>query len=330
MPRLSAVLAIFSSLALACTSGESVVREGYLPGAEGARLHYRVLGPAQGSGHQPIVVVHGGPGAGMHSILPSLKPFARMRRLIFYDQRGGGRSELPADLEKLQARYFVQDLEAVREHFGIERMDIIAHSFGAILVAEYARRHPDHLRRVVFHGATGPKRSQAAEIRRARSENAPPSPDPASAERASELLRTLLAGTAEDPIAACREYERIGRELAIAQGEEVLYRGTTCRAPPEAVRYYYHHTAQLTPASFGDWDYTRGLEDLSAPLLVVYGQDDAFGLRAQRAWVRAVPRGRLLLVPEAGKGALSANPNYVLPALEEFFQGRWPEGARAL
>jgi len=313
---------LFPATVLGCASETSapVVDEGYLPGAEGARLFYRVLG----SGGPPIVVVHGGPGAGMHSILPSVQPLAESFELIFYDQRGGGRSELPADTTKLDARYFVEDLEAVRRHFGLERMKVVAHSFGAILVARYAEKYPQRLERAVFHGATGPRRSEAARILREKA--AAPSLEPALAQRASRLLQTLLSGEASDPVAACRDYEEIGRKLALARGETVTYRGTTCRASPEAVRYYYRHTAQLTPRSLGDWDFTTGLEELSAPMLVVFGEDDAEAIPAQREWAEAFPNGRLLLVPKTGKAAFSGNPGFVFPAVERFFGagGRLP------
>jgi len=292
------------------------VRDGYLTGADGARLYYRTLG----DGRETIVVVHGGPGAGMDSILPSVEPLAESFTLVLYDQRGGGRSELPSDTDKLDAGFFVEDLEAVRRHFRIERMNVLAHSFGAVLVARYCEAHPERLARIVFHGATGPRRSEAARIQRAKAEVSPAIPGRLS-ERASELLQSLMEGTAADAVATCREYEAIGRELAVARGEEVHYQGTTCRAPPEAVRYYYRYTAQLTPRSFGDWDFTRGLEEVFAPLLVVYGEDDPVGVPAQREWAEAVPNGRLLLVPDAGKAALSDNPELTLAAVERFFRG---------
>jgi proline iminopeptidase len=131
---------------------------GYVTGAGGARIFYQVAG----SGHDTIVVVHGGPGAGINDIRPDLEPLADGRVVIFYDQRGGGRSELPKDTTLLTPQYFVGDLESVREHFQLQQMSLLAHSFGAIIVAEYARAHPDRIARMVFLSATGPNRKEAA------------------------------------------------------------------------------------------------------------------------------------------------------------------------
>lgn len=293
--------------------------EGYLPGAGGARIHYRVLGSAPDT----VVAVHGGPGAGMHAVLPELEPLAERHTVVFYDQRGGGRSELPADTTLLDARWFVEDLEAVRRHFGLERMTLVAHSFGSILVASYAEQRPERVERMVFFGAVGPRKAEA--VARARSAAAPP--DSPLRARLGGVMNALLSGTSTDPVADCREYEAIGREMARARGESAAWEGTNCAMPPEAVRYYFRYTAQLAPRSFGDWDFTDSMGHVEAPLLVIHGALEAGATDAQRAWAAAVPNGRLLSIPDAGKGASADRPDRFYPAVETFLRGEWPAGA---
>ena len=65
-----------------------VPAHGYVTGAGGAQIYYEVAG----SGDDTVVVVHGGPGAGINDSRPDLEPLAKSRAVIFYDQRGGGRS----------------------------------------------------------------------------------------------------------------------------------------------------------------------------------------------------------------------------------------------
>jgi proline iminopeptidase len=297
-----------------------VADSGFLTGAADARIHYRVLGEAPDT----VVAIHGGPGAGMHSIVPDLEPLAKSFTVIFYDQRGGGLSELPADTSLLRAEYFVEDLEAVRRHFGLERMKLFTHSFGSILAARYAKRYPDRVDRMVFHKGTGPDQVAARELARAAQR---PAGDDTLAARQTELLGSLLRGEAEAPVETCRAYEEIGRRLAEDRGEPVTWRGSTCDAPAEAVRYYYRYTARWAPRTFGPWDFTTGLEHVTAPLLVVHGGRDSAAISQQRAWASAVPNGRLLIVPEAGPSAWTKRPDVVFPAVETFFAGSWPEGA---
>lgn len=296
------------------------VEQGWVESDDGVRLRYRVLG----TGRDTLVVVHGGPGAGMASVLPAVSPLSEDRALVLYDQRGGGRSTLPEDTTELGPDDFVRDLEAIRRHFELDRMSLLTHSFGAILVARYALVHPDRVGRLVLHGATGPSRRQAASLARASSSGG----DSLLAGRYRELLVHLLRGEAEDPVAACRDLEEVGRELARSRGEDVTWNGTTCDAPAEAVRYYYRYTTRIAPRRFGDWDFTGRMGSVKAPVLVVWGVRDSAAIPAQRAWASAYPKGRLLLVPGAGKAALTDRPHRVREAVNRFLDGQWPEGAK--
>jgi proline iminopeptidase len=71
-------------------------------GAGGAKIFYEVVG----SGEDTVVVVHGGPGAGINDSRPDLEPLTKSRVVIFHDQRGGGRSELP-DTTLLTPKHYV-------------------------------------------------------------------------------------------------------------------------------------------------------------------------------------------------------------------------------
>ena len=325
--RLALALLLVS---LACAPGSErdrgegypSVREGFVETDDGLCLHYLV----EGTGRDTLVVVHGGPGAGVESVRDAVRPLGRGRVLILYDQRGGGRSTLPNDTSLLSAEGFVRDLEAIRAHFGLDRMDLFTHSFGSIVVARYAERHPERLRRVVLHGATGPRRRQAARLARATAGPSQPG-DSALARRRRELMVSLLRGDAGDPVRACEEFESVGRKLSRSRGDSVPWPGSTCAAPPEAVRYFYRYTARIGPRSFGDWDFSDRLEDVSAPVLVVWGTRDSAALPAQRAWARAFPNGRLLLVSGAGKGAVAERPDRVRSAVDSFLRGRWPAAA---
>jgi proline iminopeptidase len=321
-PHGLAALALLAA-APACrlqAAGVGAPAEGFLTGAAGARIFYQVAG----SGRDTVVVVHGGPGAGINDVRPDVEPLTKSHVVIFYDQRGGGRSDLPKDTTHLGPRYFTGDLEAVRTHFHLDRMTLVAVSFGAIVVAEYARAHPDRVARMVFLAATGPSRKEAA-----RFYGRPPATsDTALARRRFELLRTLMEGRAADPVAACREEEQLSRELARAAGEFAGRKGTACNMPAPAVRYYYQYTARLGPELFGSWDYTRSLGRVSAPVLVIDGERDTLGLPMERAWTRALPNARLLIIRDAGRAVHAERPDAVFPAIDEFLSGRWPEGAR--
>jgi pimeloyl-ACP methyl ester carboxylesterase len=97
--------------------------------------------------------------------------------------------------------------------------------------------------------------------------------------------------------------------------------------PEEALRYFMRYTAWIGPDMFGDWDFTGSLRNVRTPLLVIYGNLDPDAARAQRGWAAAVPDGRMLVIPGAGKGAHADRPDLFFPAVDEFLRGRWPVGA---
>ena len=102
--------------------------------------------------------------------------------------------------------------------------------------------------------------------------------------------------------------------------EKVTYRGTTCDASPQAVRYYYRYTTRRAPQYYEGWDFTEQMKEVRAPLLVLYGKRDSLMLPAQQAWASAIPNGRFVVVPEAGKAALSDNPDFVFEVINSFLE----------
>lgn len=302
-------------IAVSCHSVDdpkTAVNDGYIKTSGDIELYYLLAG----TGSDTLVVVHGGPGAGIHSIMEPVMPLADDFLLIFYDQRGGGKSTLPEDTDLLHRDYFIEDLEAVRRHFNLESMNILAHSFGSLITAEYAKQYPERVNRMVFTAAVGPSREQAAVVY----QSSPPSPDTILTNRAGMLLSELLQGTAEDPVSNCIEYEEISQRLAELRNKIVTWTGTSCEAPSEAIAYYYQFTAQITPRTFGNWDYTSGMDHIQAPLLVIHGARDTLSVDSQYSWSEVLPNGNLIAVPEAGKTTITDQPEFVVPAIRDFLE----------
>ncbi|MEA2756636.1 MAG: proline iminopeptidase [Aliidongia sp.] len=90
-----------------------------------------------GSGPKtPILLLHGGPGAGHNYLLP-LKALADERPVIFYDQLGCGRSDSPADESLYTVQRSVDEVDAVRRALGLDRIVLFGHSWGSMLAIEY-------------------------------------------------------------------------------------------------------------------------------------------------------------------------------------------------
>lgn len=72
------------------------------------------------------------------------------RQLIMLDIRGTGESALPQDLASCRCDRLVDDVEALREHLGLDRIDLLGHSAGANIAVQYAARYPERVGRLVL------------------------------------------------------------------------------------------------------------------------------------------------------------------------------------
>jgi proline iminopeptidase len=163
-PRIAVLLALLTHIS--CRAPErmpaddsaalSAATEGHVDVDGGVQIFYRLVG----SGPDTTIVIHGGPGLSMDYFADDLAPLAARHTLVFYDQRGTGRSSLVSDSVALDAQRFVDDLEALRRHFGLERVSLLGHSWGAAIVALYAMRFPERLERFVILDGVPTTRSE--------------------------------------------------------------------------------------------------------------------------------------------------------------------------
>lgn len=107
------------------------------------------------SGNGPVCIyVHGGPGAWSKSF-EDMKGnrLERKLRMVYYDQRGCGRSAVSADTNYSLDR-MVEDIEDIRRSLGVEKIYLLSHSFGGILAVSYAQKYANHLHGLILVNST--------------------------------------------------------------------------------------------------------------------------------------------------------------------------------
>ncbi|MEV5431582.1 alpha/beta hydrolase [Streptomyces sp. NPDC052701] len=115
---------------------------------DGTELAYHLRGDGE-----PLVVLPGGP-MRASGYLGELGGLSAHRRLVLLDLRGTGESAVPADPATYRCDRLVDDVEALRGHLGLERMDVLAHSAGGSLAMRYAARYPARVGRLALVTAT--------------------------------------------------------------------------------------------------------------------------------------------------------------------------------
>jgi proline iminopeptidase len=121
---------------------------GHLRVSDVHELYYEQCGNPNG---MPAVFLHGGPGAGLS---PEYRRFfdPEAYRIILFDQRGSGQSRPHASLDDNTTWHLVQDIEKLREHFGVDQWLVFGGSWGSTLALAYAETHPEKVRGLILRG----------------------------------------------------------------------------------------------------------------------------------------------------------------------------------
>jgi proline iminopeptidase len=237
-------------------------REGMVA-VRGVELFVRRVG--RGS---PAVVLHGGPGAHHDYLLPGFDALADGRELIYYDQRGGGRSPVARAVAVGWTEH-VADLEALRTTWGLERLTLAGYSWGGLLALLYALSHPGRVGRLALV-----------------------SPGPAW-RAARDQFEGVFAKRNLDP--AFQEARRQLRESGLRERDPAAFQQRIFELSVAPYFFDPERARELTPfrvtgrtqqevwQSLGDFDLRPRLPELrGVPALVLHGEDDPIPIEAAR------------------------------------------------
>jgi proline-specific peptidase len=236
--------------------------EGYVD-FRGNRTWYRVVGDL-GSERSPLLALHGGPGSTHHYFAP-LEQLADERAVVVYDQIGCGQSDRSADIE-WSVGLFRDEVDAVREQLGLERIHLLGTSWGGMLALEHVLAGARGIVSLVLSSTLADNHQWAAEQRRLRNELPP--------EVVATLDRLEAAGAYHDP-----DYER----AEAVYMDRHFYRGPKPRAELERMREERGreaYEAMCGPNEWSmtgvlrDWDVCGRLREIDVPTLVIRGRYD--------------------------------------------------------
>ena len=243
----------------------------------GVRLYTRRVGEGP-----PVVVLHGGPGAHHDYLLPQYDHLTEGgRTLLYYDQRGGGRSPVAREVP-LGWREHVADLEALRSHWALDRLTLLGYSWGGLLALLYALEHPDRSARLALVSAAPVTAAGRDEFER---RFAARMAQPWIARSRAELTSSGLSRT--DP----EKYRRIAFALSVAG-----YFRDPRRAKEMTPFRVTERTRQAVWESLGRYDLRERIHQTfpngTAPRsLLLHGIDDPMPIEAARETARLLSTG---------------------------------------
>jgi L-proline amide hydrolase len=245
-----------------CLTAQMDVREGYVD-FRGYRTWYRVAGELE-SGATPLLALHGGPGS-THNYFAPLERLAAERPVVLYDQIGCGSSDRPTDIEWSIA-VFREEVDAVREQLGLDRIHLLGTSWGGMLALEHVLSGARGIVSLVLSSTLANVNQWAEEQLKLRAQLPP--------EVIEVFERHERAGTYDDP-----EYER----AMDVYFDRHFYRGPQPREELERMsaekatdvyRAMQGPNEWTVTGAMKGWDVRNRLKEIDVPTLVVRGRYD--------------------------------------------------------
>jgi len=281
----------------------------------GALLYSRDIGRGQ-----VLIVLHGGPDFDTNYLLPDLDRLADGYRLLYYDQRGRGRSADGVRPEDVTMATDVEDLDKVRQHFQSQSTALLAHSWGAVLALEYALGHSEHVSHLILMNPAPASTTDLRVFRKSYLERLGADMD---RQRAITASAAYQAGDPEAVAARYRlhfkfalarpgDYERLMATMKAAfvrQGNDGIVKA---RAVEDRLM---RDTWQVD-----SYDLLPRLRTLKIPTLVIAGDHDFIPVEIAAHVAAAIPDARLVTLENCGHFAYLECPTDLRTAVDQFFR----------
>jgi len=281
-----------------------------LQAINGTSLYYESLG--QGA---PLFVLHGGPGNSHRYFLPSLAPLAANYHLFFYDQRGTGLSDGHLALEAISIDQFVEDLEALRVAFGLEKISLMGHSWGGMIALAYALKYQAHLDHLILVDSTPVNKTFSIEFGQTIQQRV----QSLSADAQQELNTTCARSLTKLSPNELDECNHLDAQLKFFDPAKAA----TVDWPMEENTLKNSETVRaLIINSFNrvQHDMDTQLPTVRVPTLIVHGDFDAIPLASSEYLHQQIAGSQLVLISQSGHFPFIEQPEQFIAALRSFLQ----------
>jgi len=281
-----------------------------LQAVNGTHLYYEIIGKGA-----PLVILHGGPGGSHRYFLPYLAGLANEFQLFFYDLRGTGLSDGELDLAAITIDQYVEDLEAMRVAFGLEKISLMGHSWGAIFALAYAYKYQEHLDHLILVDSLPLNDTFMVEMNDTLKERV----QGLSKEAQVELSTTCTQPYKElSPLElqSCNQIDDQVKFYDPANAAEVEW------AMEENSIKNSETLRSLIRTSFNrvKLDLEAQLPTVKVPTLIVHGSFDAVPSGSSEYLQQKIPGSEIIIFQESGHFPFIEQPEQFVTALREFLQ----------
>lgn len=282
-------------------------KSGFIQSTDSVKLKYEVYGNSPDT----LVLLHGGPGLPSNYMTADFKPLAVNQTLIIYDQRNAGRSTFISDTTQLRIADYVEDLDMVRKYFGLKEMDILGHSWGGFLAAQYAVAHPDKVGKLLLIDP-GPPPSYKPYFDKFQ---------PVKRLDSSDVAKMRKAGAgwanSDNPYKNCWDlFGAIGKGYTSNPDYLRQAWGGICNTPQDGLRSELNE--KVMQYLDENYDFRDEFAGITAPTLIVYGKDDPIPFGGIEQYHNTIKNSKLRVIKNSGHFPFYEQPYEFFNIVENF------------
>jgi proline iminopeptidase len=293
-----------------------IQQEGFID-ANGLMIYYKTLGKGE-----PLLILHGGPGASHDYFLPYLLPLARHNRLIFIDERGSGRSQKLEDPAAYTIENMVEDVEAVRQALGLGKINLLGHSYGGALAQAYALKYQQNLTHLILGSTWSSTEAMNKVFVKMKANMSPELRD-----RIDRLEAAGLFGHGK-----VYEQNRYTAEYMIASWGEGYFPYVYQNRPDPNYdpiangniswslyrQMWGEHGEFIIDGNLRSVEYTSRLVSLKVPTLIIVGDHDECDPSLSEAMRDKIAGSKLAIMPNSGHMTFVDQPNLFIKTVDDF------------
>jgi proline iminopeptidase len=294
------------------------IEEGFVD-ANGVLIYYKMFGIGQ-----PLLILHGGPGASHDYFLPYLLPLARNNKLIFIDERGSGRSQKIDNVKDYTVENMVEDVERVRQSLNLGKISLLGHSYGGVLAQAYALKYQANLSHLILCSTFHSTEKMNKVFQEIKSKMSP------------ELRARIDQMEKEGLFGHGLEYEKnryTPEYMSAAWGEgyfPYLYQNNPDpNFEPSSMgntswdlyrEMWGSHGEYIIDGNLKSAEYAGKLSSINIPALITVGDNDECSPSLSKEMNELIPGSKLVIFPKSGHMTFVDQPTMFISAINEFLQ----------
>jgi proline iminopeptidase len=294
-------------LLIACNPQKSLdLLSGHMNFNEG-KIYYEIHG-SHNTNSDPIFIIHGGPAMDHTYLTPQLFELAKHHTVIFYDQRGAGKStDTVYDKEHISNASYLRDLEALRKHLGYNKITVFGHSYGGHLAMQYAFTYPSHVSHLILANSSGVDLAGVNKFLEETQRRAKPIQD---------KLDKIINSPAYKAHSLPETHEYLDLIFSLFFYDKSKFKELT----PDTLAGYWDTAPLMADFWTTPFDFRADLQKLNIPTLIIHGKEDVVPLSVAEDIHKAIPGSKLVIIEDSDHFPYIEKPSEFFEAIEKFLK----------